>query len=95
MRCPQYHAAVEQKQGPPPSRGTKGHIPEQNTGQGEVGVFTVQVYLSIYLIFIMFKESIETSKILLYITINRRLPLPQKVYRRQSKQVLHLGGKNL
>lgn len=95
MRCPQYHTAVQQKQGPPSSRGTKGLIPEQNTGQGGVGVFTVQVYLSIYLIFIIFKESIETSKIPLYITINIRLPSsPKKVYRQQSQQVLHLGLKN-
>jgi hypothetical protein len=65
-----------------PAEAQKGLISKQNTGRpGGVGVFTVQVYLLLHFMFIMFKERIETSKILLDLIINIRLKkkaLPQK-----------------
>lgn len=66
---PLRHSTFQQKQGPPQDRGTKGLIPEQNTGGGGVGVFTVQAHLSLHFIFIMFKETL-----LLHITNIKLIP---------------------
>lgn len=50
MRCPQYHAAVQHKQGPPPSRGTKRpyarakHWPGWGEGVYSAGLPIITLY---------------------------------------------------